>query len=228
MLLKDKYGMPLSLQKEETDTHCYTCTEIESNKEAMMENIKYNHQYFQLITYMDGSVAMYNEHCSKEKKQFLDRWGDSVSVVMWHTLRQETGLLIFYIAEESNTYPYYKPDKIDSVLYNLKEFCSEKEMEEDKKSMQAMFERVMQIQITPNPFKESFELTMHAGKVKMFLYNAQFLLSFFDDSGTPLSSQPIELDKAYHFSFPTIPSGKTIYYRITWDDYLLSGQVKKS
>ncbi len=53
-------------------------------------------------------------------------------------------------------------------------------------------------------------------------------LRFYDDQGNTLLSQPFEINKTYTFSFPEILPGKIIYYRITWEDYIISGQVLKN
>jgi hypothetical protein len=230
--LKGKDGHALPRKIEKPDTNCYYCEELESEKNiVIMNSVRYKNKEFQFAVYFpDGNISLSNETCTKFEYGLFNRlkWGDSLSVVMWHKLDQENGLLIFYLAEETNTFPYYKPENMDSFKYSLNEICSGNEMEELKKALQKMYEQKMNVQVTPNPFTEKFDLIIVDELVPWLLPEGTITLTFFDEKGNTLLAQPIELDKTYTFSFPDIASGKHIYYRITWEEYVIAGQVLKN
>ena len=151
-----------------------------------------------------------------------------MSIVLWHTVDTVKGVLAFYIAEETNIFPYYKPQRMDSIIYNLNEFCTQRDIDENKKEWRAAGDPQMKVQITPNPFKEDFELELtHQGNI-LFLQKEPISLIFFDDMGNKFKTKIIESNKKYTFSFPDILPGKTIYYNILWGEYKIAGQILKA
>lgn len=227
--LWDSTGNLLMLKNPEIDSNCYTCDELSSDKHiGRMNSIKYKNKSFHLVTHFPlGNLSISNEECSKFVEGIHDKWGDSIPVVIWHELKQERGVLVFYLAEESYTYPFYKKEKMDSLVYNLNKFCSEKEKEEEDQWSKEFFQKHIIIDVTPNPFSENFVLKI--------TYNGNFYkpagpmtLSFIDENGKQLLSQPVELDKNYTFEFPDVLPGKYLYYRFTWDECVVGGQLLKA
>ncbi len=229
--LLDKRGNTLPMWTENTDTNkaYYYCGEFDRNNALMVLDLKYNNQTIFMDIRTDGSINLSTSGCSKYLDKVTAKWGDSIPVVMWTEVHKETGSLHIYLAEESYSYPYYKDTTLDSLVFKFSEICTEKKREEEKKSTQDFYDKYMKVQVTPNPFTEKFDLILTAGTLPMFMISkTPLLIGFFDDQGNPLLSQTIELDKTYTFSFPDILPGKTIYYRITWEDYVIAGQVLKN
>jgi hypothetical protein len=118
---------------------------------------------------------------------------------------------------------------LDSLVFKFSEICSSAEINEEKKGMQALYEKYLHVLVTPNPYTENFELTLKNEKLPPWLFpKSPMSIDFYDDKGNPILTQAFEIDKTYTFSLPGILPGKTVYYQIKWDDYMLSGQVLKS
>lgn len=224
----DTSGNLMKKRKEGVFSHCYNCSELESNT-GVFDRVKFREKDFSFwIVFPDANLSVHNEICSKYVHDFLDKWPDSIAVVMWHKTDTVKGTLIFYLAEEAYTFPYYKTDRMDSLIYNLKEFCTQKDIDDTKKQWHEALDPQMKVQITPNPFKEEFELELtHEGST-IFLQRESISLTFFDDMGNKFETRIIEPNKKYTFSFPGILPGKTIYYNITWGAYKVGGQILKA
>ena len=216
------------------DSSCFSCDAL-STEEGRGNKIL-NLLEFEGIAYhfwinMNGEIVVQNPYCQKGIINIRGKWKDSIPVVTWHEIKKDSGTLVFYAAEEQYAYPYYKKENMDSFRFDLRNFCSTDESNEEKKSNQEYFESTMKIQVTPNPFKDDFGLILHKDPIGIFDYEcpgARLTISFYDDKGNLLISKPIEPEEHYTFSFPEIAPGKTVFYRITWEDYTLSGQVLKS
>jgi hypothetical protein len=227
--LLDSSGNELRLKNPEIDSNCYTCDELSSEKGiGLMDVIKYKNKSFHLVTHFPvGNLSISTEECSKFVEGIHDKWGDSIPIVIWHELKQERGVLIFYLAEESYRYPYFKKDKMDSLVYDLNKFCSDKDKEEEDQWKKEFFQKHIIVGVTPNPFTENFTLTVtYDGK--FYRPSGPMTLDFIDENGNQLLSRPVEFDKNYTFEFPDIYPGRYIYYRLTWDDCVVSGQVLKA
>ncbi len=230
--LQDQKGRMSPARITRSDTGCYICGEIDAENDkhiGMMDEVKYKNKRFTFITFLpEANLNLSDENCTKFVENFLDKWGDSLSVAIWHSVDHEKGLLLFYIAQETYTYPYYNADRIDSIIFDLNHLCTDKDKEEDKAGMQSLYDRHKQVQINPNPFVESFELTLGFGTITHWFKTTEFKLQFFDENAIELKSQLISMGKTYTFTFPELLPGKTVYYRISWDDYMISGQVLKA
>ncbi len=110
----------------------------------------------------------------------------------------------------------------------LNDICSKEEMEEQKKSIQSLYEKYTKIEINPNPFVETFSFKMVANFMAYSFVGKTIKLKFMDESGQVYLERTIEEGKQYEFSLPDYPKGKIVFYTITWDDYKLSGQLMKS
>lgn len=227
--LKDKHGkvLPISEPQLTYDSACFTCNEISRNS-VLMNTINYLDKQFSFSVYADGNLSVYSEMCYKPMVNLLEKRVDSTkSVVFWNRLNPTNGLLWFYTAIETYSPPYYLLNTVDSFSYDLSNFCSSTEQEEERKGLQSFYNKYVKAQVTPNPFEEQFEFTVSAGKIAYMVRADDLKVTFYDDLGTALTSKPIVFDKPFLFSFPQIKPGKTIYYRVTWSDYFIAGQIVK-
>jgi hypothetical protein len=209
-------------------SNCYNCSEMESST-GIFDRVKFREKDFSYwIVFPDANLSVHSEMCSKYVHDFLDKWPDSMSVVIWHKTDTVKGTLIFYLAEESYTYPYYKTGRMDSLIYDLKEFCTQKDIDDTKKQWHEALDPQMKVLITPNPFKDEFELLLTFKASTPFLQREPIRLTFFDDMGNKFETRIIETNKKYTFSFPDILPGKTIYYNVTWSEYKVAGQILKA
>jgi hypothetical protein len=227
--LKDTGGKKLKLWKRGMDGNCYTCSDLESEKpKGFFSNFNYRNESFEVMTvFPSGNLSVSSYACSKFVEGWLKKWGDSLSVVLWHTVDTVKGQLTVYLAEEAYSYPFYKTGKLDSLVYDLNKFCSDKEKEEIKQWMKEFFQKNIIVEVTPNPFTANFVLNVK--------YNGNFYkpegvmsLEIIDENGKQLLSQKVELDRNYTFEFPDVLPGKYIYYRFTWDECIVSGQILKA
>jgi hypothetical protein len=229
--LTDARGKIMPMKTESTDTNklFYYCDELDKKAGMMVPGLTYKNENISMTIYMDGSINLNTARCGKYLYRVIEKWGDSIPVVVWTEVHEKTGSLHIYLAEESYTYPYYKDTTLDSLVFKFSEICSAADIKEEKKSLQAFYEKYLRVKVTPNPYTENFELILKNEKMPPWLVpTSPMNIGFFDDRGNPLLTQPIEIDKTYIFSLPDILPGKTIYYRITWDDYIISGQILKN
>lgn len=207
----------------------YSCRQF-GERMALMVNIARDADEKIYMTVLPaGDISMGSGACSKFFFSPVDRWKDSIPVAMWteiDTVKQKQKL---YYAELQMPWPYYKLPLLDSITVKYPAFCSKEDLEEEARGMQSMYEKNLQVDVSPNPFTESFNLVINSGRLKSSSYlNTPMTIKFYDDQGNTLLSQPVETDKPYTFSFPELPKGKVVYYRIHIGDYSLSGQVLKS
>jgi hypothetical protein len=148
--------------------------------------------------------------------------------VFWGKLNEKTGRQVFYTARDSAAYPYYVPSTLDSLVYDLNRFCSADEVDEERKLEQSVIDRFYKVDITPNPFAETFELTLKVEKAEFLIFNQILTITFYDGSGNTLHTQTIEANKPHTFTIPGLKSGSILHYKITWSDYIISGQLMKS
>ena len=227
--LKDKHGklLPFSEYKEKYDSACFTCEEL-NRFGTVLNSFTFSNNQYSIDIYADGRLTVHNSSCQKPMVNLLDKYKDSTqSVVFWKRLNSNNGLLWFYTAIESYTPPYFVLKSLDSFSCDLSNFCSSAEQEEERKSNQSFYNKYIKAQVTPNPFEEQFEFSVSAGKISNMMKADDLSVTFYDDMGIALTSKPIVFDKAYVFSFPEIKSGKRIYYRVSWSDYFIAGQIAK-
>ncbi len=229
LLIRDKFGklLPLSEPKNVYDSACITCDAFNKG-DAFITLVTFEEKQFSITIDAAGGVIISNNGCTKPKQYLLEKYKDSAqSVAFWNKLNASTGRLVFYTAIEAYSPPYFLSYTLDSFVYNLSDFCSSKEQEEERQFMQTIYTKYVKAQISPNPFEEQFEFTLSAGKISGMLQSETFVLTFFDDMGHNLKSKIIKLDTPHAFSFPLVPSGKTIYYKVAWGDYSIGGQIAK-
>lgn len=119
-------------------------------------------------------------------------------------------------------------DSIPWRKIKLREICSREEIEEQKKFIQALYEKHTEVDVSPNPFKESFKFKMKANFMSYSFVGKTIMLKFMDENGKVYLERQIEEGMEYEFSLPEFPKGKIVYYTISWEDYQLSGQFMKS
>jgi hypothetical protein len=193
-----------------------------------MNSISWQKATLNYFIHTSGDVEILSAGCQKPKFNVKEKYGDSQSVVLWDKLNKENGVFTFYWAISSDTFPYYKKKQVDSVSYDLKQFCSDAEKAEQKKMWQELMEKNVEVKISPNPFTEEFECTVSVKSLEGMFKREAFYLGFYNDQGEQLNSRQIELDQPYIFAFPDIKAGKTIYYKVSWSDYKVGGQVLKN
>ncbi len=230
LTLKDSSGKVLQTKKAGKTSDCYACSELASESNmAVIESFQFRESNFQyLVMLPETNLYIYSEICGKYVHDFLDRWPDTMSVVMWHEVDTVKGMLKFYFAEELYVYPYYNVKRMDSLVYNLEPFCTPKDIDAEKKQWHEAMDPHMKVLITPNPFRDEFELKLTYEESNLFLQREPITLTFADDMGNTYSTHVIATGKTYKFSFPDVAPGKTIYYHITWGEYKLGGQILKA
>lgn len=229
-VVQDQYGKKLKRidgLKEGDSFACYTCFDIDNPKTSMIHTIDYKFGFSYEIDFSKCGFRMFGSYCSKAEIILRQRFADSIPLVFWNKLDKDKGKLIFYMAEDNAAYPYHVSSTLDSIVYDLNSFCSMSEIMEEKDNWRSLLDRYVKVNISPNPFIESFEMSLSADNIEIFVAPIGKTLSFYDEMGNLLKSQQIVLDQVYTFSFPEVKSGKTIYYKITWPDYELSGQIRK-
>ena len=177
----------------------------------------------------NGDIGLASRACSKFFFSPVNRWKDSIPVVMWTQNDTVIHKLKLYYGELQIKPPYYKMPLLDSIVVDYPAFCSRADLKEERMNMQSLYDKNLKIEVTPNPFIESFNLQVNSGRLK----NSQYLstpmtINFYDENGNSLLSQIIEADISYTFSFAEVPKGKMVYYRINIGDYFLGGEVLKS
>lgn len=229
VVLKDKHGRVLPNVESNSigDSACFTCSELDK-KAAIMNSVSYEGKEYNFNVFSEGYLQVFNGNCSKPKVNLLERFKDSnPSVVFWHRIDTTKGKLIYYTAQEAFSPPYYVINTLDSVVYDLINLCTNTEQQEEREAWQSLYTKHVKVQVTPNPFDAQFDLTVSAGKITHLMKTEGMKVTFYDDQGIAIGDRAIELDKAYNFVFPQIASGKIIYYRVTWSDYFVAGQIAK-
>ncbi len=230
--LKRNNGRILPQFRSDTlsDSACYTCTEYTTPYTNLLIWLTYKQKNYTYTLSTDGRVLLDGPYCSKKPIQVRSLWSDSnASIAVWHTWREQKGELTIYMAEESFNYPYYKPNRVDSFVYDFNRFCEESEAQDEIKSNQEMYTKHMTVSVHPNPYKIDFELIASRGKLPAWMFGSDPLtITFYDDLGNTLLTKPFALEQTYRFEFPDIKSGKLLFYRIQWSVYSLSGQILKS
>ena len=223
--LKDSKGNPTFINSQNTDTtkSYFTCFEYTNSYDVIMINTPvYNNISITIEIYMDGKVILNNGKCIKNSFNVIHKLKDSLPIVIWYEINRTIGTFNVYSAIESYNWPYYKENTLDSFVFKYSELCTEKELNDQKSSIQDIINKNVQVNILPNPFKESFNLTFDPGYLKGSYYIPYNLtLTFYNDKGIVLHSQIIEQNKQYNFSVPSINSGQVLFYRITWDEYFI-------
>ncbi|MEZ4804927.1 MAG: hypothetical protein R2852_05450 [Bacteroidia bacterium] len=110
----------------------------------------------------------------------------------------------------------------------MENICSDDERLETKRARQAYYDKQYHVKITPNPFKEQFEMQTSFEGWQFFIGEEPQIITFYDDQGNVLKTNTIRPDEVHSYSFPDVPAGKTIFYRITWEEFVISGQILKT
>lgn len=227
MRFLDIEGNSLSHESSADKAH-YSC-QLFDNAGLMTGITTANDEQLWMTLYSNANISLASGACSKFMFSPIDKWKDSIPVIMWTEIDTTRNKLKLCYAELQLKWPYHKRPLLDSLIYNYPGFCSKEDLEEEQRSMQAIYEKNLKVEVSPNPFTESFNLELRSGRMKNSTYlSSPMTISFYDEQGNVLFSQPIEVDQPYTFSFPELPKGKTVYYRINIGDYSLSGQVLKS
>ncbi|MBC7425023.1 MAG: hypothetical protein H7321_00705 [Bacteroidia bacterium] len=222
----NKYGNKMKLKTETGDTNYFTCNDW-GGRDLILNTIKYKEQEFHCHFKIDGSLTIDNGKCSKFINNIKQNWSDSIPVCIWTTIDSKNGKMIFHLAEESPLYPFYKTNRLDSIIIDLENFCSEAETQDEKEATQSVITKTIFAKFTPNPFTDKVELQI-TQTMNLHLINAPMKITFYDDKGNTLLTQPVDISTTFTFSFPLVNAGKTMYYRITWDDYFIAGQILKN
>ncbi len=213
--------------KARDQPHCY-CSEFTDHNVVMRFSEPYKGKTLYVDMRPDGSIMLKADECQKFLYKVNQKWGDTIPSVIWQETHQATGMFYIFIAEHSSVYPYYKPGTLDSFAFDLNAFCSASESEEERKNNQELFEKFLRVHITPNPFSENFEMTIFLEKIRHLFTEAPVILTFYDDTGNELQSQPVEYEKTYTFRFPDTEKGKMLYYKIRSEYYTIGGKVLKN
>lgn len=211
------------------DSLCVSCSDMDNPKAVMMEPVAYGNAYeYSLMTYYSrAEISISGPGCTKPVIELRDSLNDPTDYVSWQRLDKQKGLLVLYKAKDTAVFPYYVPHTLDSFVYNLKQFCTDAERLENKQGMQKLAEKYCRAEINPNPFQESIEFTLINEQWTWLTSGKSIELVFLDLNGNTISRSLIEANKPYTFSFPDLKSGSLLFYKISWDEYLLSGQIKK-
>lgn len=220
--------LPQLTEGEQSDSACFTCKEQTDVKMAILQGIAYKMGFSYTIYFRNTEFMMAGPYCSKAAFNLRARFGDTVPFVFWGKLNEKTGRQVFYTARDSAAYPYYVPSTLDSMVYDLNHFCTDDEMNEERKFEQELIDKYFKVHVTPNPFAETFELTLNVEKLQYMVYNQVLNIAFYDGSGNTLHTQTIEANKPYTFTIPGLKSGSILHYKITWSDYVISGQLMKT
>jgi|GEM_PF-3382172 len=220
--------LPQLSEGEESDSACFTCKDQINEQAVLFQGIPYKMGFSYMLSMRNAELEMDYAYCSKVSLNLRARFGDSVPFVFWGKLNEKTGRQVFYTARDSTAYPYFVPSTLDSLVYDLSQNCSDDEKSEERKGFQAVIDRYLKVDVTPNPFAESFELTLNAEEAQFVVRNQVLNIAFYDGSGNTLHTQTIEADKPYTFTIPGLKSGSILHYKITWSDYVISGQILKA
>jgi hypothetical protein len=206
---------------------CYNCYELKENS-IIFNPVKYGSSSYEYDISADGTFFVSSDRCSKMPVKPGERFGDSISYTLWVAYNEKSGILKVYSAATDTLYPFYKMESLDSMIYDLSTFCGENEKKETLKFFQSLFDEHIKVDISPNPFTEEFSFRFRCEGISYMLMGTEQILTLYDANGNTLKSQLVVKDQTYKFSFPELKSGSTIYYRITWLEYVISGSILKS
>lgn len=232
IVIYSRNGLPLREYRSEPprDSAGYVSREITDSAVITAMTFTWQNKVYRIEIDPTGEIRINGPECSKPGKNMKSLWPDTVNLAIWYSLEKRVGLLTVYSAVESPKYPYYYSSTKDSVVYMLNAFCKAGSIgnKVDAAANQALFNRLVRVNINPNPFTDKFELTLRCDKIGFMLQNEEKIIHFYDDKGQLLLEKVIDLDKPEVFAFPLVKTGTVISYDITWGVYKISGKVAKA
>lgn len=224
LVLKDAMGRRLKLYNPDLEPDsCPYLWDMSKKMLMISQNIKGKN--YTCMFGRDGVISYQNPYCSKQEN--LADMDSFPCKYMVFELKLDTIKVELNIWKSIDSIAWTR-DSTPWRTIGLNDICSKEEIEEDKKFMQQLYQKYAKIEINPNPFVDEFTFRLSMEKMSWSLSNRTIAVKFMDDAGKVYLEQTIVYDTIYTFSLPDFPKGKIVFYTLSWDDYMLSGQFMKS
>lgn len=198
------------------------------NGNSYLNFIKFKGRTLEYIVRETGEILISNQNCTKQFDLF-DRDSQYRSdYLVWVEADTSTGILKIQIAPDSIDYPYFSLYRLRTITYDLNAFCSKEELEEDIRFKQSMFEKLINVEITPNPYESEISFTAICSSWMCNRMCDVKVLTFYNEKGEELEKMNIEFNTEYKIMLDKIVKGSMAYYTITCSDYKISGKLLRS
>lgn len=220
--LKDSSGRDLFVYNEQTEPDSvwkYSDMENKRLVNPFPGNVS--------VTIGDRDALTVNGRCQKDFDLYIE---DSAFSAAWFWYRYDsTGReVIIYKNPDIKSYPYNSSSATDSILVKTDSLCSKEDLEREARDLNQMLIRNIKVEITPNPFVETFTMSVRSKLANTyFMPGDVFHLKFVDEGGKILMEQDMKFNTDYDISLPELAPGKKAYYSISQNELVLTGTVMK-
>jgi hypothetical protein len=204
------------------------CGELNNNS-IMFDWVNYRNQNFSYSIHPIGIIEVIGPYCQKTAYDLKSKDSFKNDRILWTGKDTNNGRLVLYEAEMQKEYPFYKLKTLDSSVFDLKNFCTEEEVQEHIQDMNQFINKYVTVEITPNPFVDAFSMEIKCEVAYFWAEgDSEKKLTIKDSKGNVLVNQIAELDTPYEFRLENVPKGEILFYSITWSNYVVQGKVMKA